>query len=258
MNTTARRHEDLPRPGPVRPRSWWCGTALLALSGWLSLATPGTAAMIYVVPTDLNPGDQYRLAFVTSNTRNATSSNIDDYNMFVTTTANNQSRLAALGTTWTAIASTFTVDAKVNTHTNPDTDGPGVPIYLLNNTRLADDNNDLWNGDIQHPLAITETGDVLPDRFVWTGTYIDGTQYEPLGFNRGAGGATSHNDFGWIVIDFRPTVVSSQLYSISGVLEVPDQTAVPEPSSLMLCLVGLAGVLGLRYRQRPRRASATT
>jgi hypothetical protein len=35
------------------------------------------------LPSGLNPGDQYRLAFVTSSTRDALSTNIADYNNFV-------------------------------------------------------------------------------------------------------------------------------------------------------------------------------
>ena len=40
-------------------------------------------AQVTTVPTGLNGGDQYRLVFVTSTTRDATSSDIADYNAFV-------------------------------------------------------------------------------------------------------------------------------------------------------------------------------
>jgi hypothetical protein len=53
----------------------------------VALATLGTSAAqaaLVVVPPGLNPGDQYRLVFVTAGTRNATSSDINDYNTFVT------------------------------------------------------------------------------------------------------------------------------------------------------------------------------
>ena len=71
-----------------------------------------------VLPT-LPPGTQYRLAFVTSATRDATSANIADYNTFVSTFANNQPILAAFGTTWSVIGSTPTVSARANTMTDP-------------------------------------------------------------------------------------------------------------------------------------------
>ena len=117
---------------------------------WVPLAaacflftTTASAAPI-TVPTGLNPGEQYRLAFVTSTTRDATSSNIADYNAFVTATANAVPELAELGITWKAIGSTSAVDAQDNTHTNVVLDGVGVPIYLLNDTLFVNDNADLW------------------------------------------------------------------------------------------------------------------
>ena len=39
------------------------------------------------VPGDLNLGDHYRLVFITSSARNATSANIDVYNSFVASVA---------------------------------------------------------------------------------------------------------------------------------------------------------------------------
>jgi hypothetical protein len=71
------------------------------------------------VPTGLNPGDQYRLAFVTSTTRDASSSNIADYNAFVTAAANSDPLVAALNTGWRAIASTPSTAAEDNTFTPP-------------------------------------------------------------------------------------------------------------------------------------------
>ena len=53
-----------------------------------------------IVPTDLNPGDQYRLAFVSSTTRNATSNNIADYNSFVDGLGD-----TAIASDWRAIVS---------------------------------------------------------------------------------------------------------------------------------------------------------
>ena len=57
----------------------------------VALATLATAsaaqAALVVVPADLAPGAQYRLVFVTSGTRDATSADINDYNTFVTSQA---------------------------------------------------------------------------------------------------------------------------------------------------------------------------
>ena len=66
------------------------------------------------VPPGLNPGDTYRILFFTSTTRDATSSNIADYNTFVTNAANLDPNMVLLSTTWSALASTLTVNALTN------------------------------------------------------------------------------------------------------------------------------------------------
>jgi hypothetical protein len=57
--------------------------------GLVVIATPVAADPI-VEPTGLNPGDPYRLAFVTSTTGVATSKDIAFYNNFVTNVANGE------------------------------------------------------------------------------------------------------------------------------------------------------------------------
>ena len=160
---------------PLTPRALACLLAAFAVAS-LGLASESLAVPI-TVPTGLSPGAQYRLAFVTSTTRDATSSNIADYNAFVTATANAVPELAALGTTWTAIASTSSVYAQDNTSTNPGI--TGVPIYLLNDTLLASDNANLWGGwgssPLVNPLRYDENAVLLGDVYVWTGTDADGS-----------------------------------------------------------------------------------
>jgi hypothetical protein len=48
----------------------------------LSMASHSASAAIVTVPTGLNPGDTYYLAFVTAGTITGTSTNIADYNAF--------------------------------------------------------------------------------------------------------------------------------------------------------------------------------
>ncbi len=151
--------------------------AAVAVVGWgaVIVAPTGASAAIITTPLALSPGDQYRLAFVTSTTRDATSSNIADYNAFVTTAANSQTDLLALGATWKAIASTNSVDARDNTATNPTS--TGVPIFLLDGTtKIADGNSDLWDGSIDFPLNIFEDGSVASGS-VWTGSIAIGTGF---------------------------------------------------------------------------------
>ena len=65
----------------------------------LAVAVAGIAsrsdAAIITVPPGLNPGDTYRLVFVTSLTRDAVSSDIGVYNDFVSTAAASSPDLAA-------------------------------------------------------------------------------------------------------------------------------------------------------------------
>ena len=126
----------------------------------VALATLVTAsaaqAALVVVPPGLNPGDQYRLVFVTNGKRDGTSDNIDDYNTFVTNQVTGSALATALTTagfnlgtiTWKAIASTDATSAKVNTGT--DGSQPDVPIYLIDGNKVANNNADLWDGSIQN------------------------------------------------------------------------------------------------------------
>jgi hypothetical protein len=179
-----------------------------------SLADPIT------VPAGLNPGDQYRLAFVTSTTHNAISTDIDDYNAFVTAVAESVPDLLALGTTWTAIASTGTVEACNNTNTNPG-EAVGAPIYLLNGTLLVNNNSDLWDGFLDVPLNVDEQGKTS-EVVVWTGTGVSGIQGGPrtaLGSTQFAvrGASFSYISL-WIYLDLSDPGNQASLYAISDTL----------------------------------------
>lgn len=89
-------------------------------------------AQVVPVPPDLNVGDEYRLLFVTNSLTDALSADIAVYNVLVAAEAAAVPQLDALGTIWTAVASTPTVDARINTMTDPAPPGPtGVPHLSL-------------------------------------------------------------------------------------------------------------------------------
>ncbi len=121
------------------PAGVFCGLTLV-----LALLLSATAySSITLVPTDLNPGDTYHLAFVTSTTRDATSSNIADYDAF------RQPRTGRAGgglenISWKVTGSTATVNA---------IDHIGVlgPVYRLDNPRIANDETDLFDGTLAAP-----------------------------------------------------------------------------------------------------------
>jgi hypothetical protein len=232
---------------------------ILSVAAVTFAATAALSAPI-TVPAGLNPGDQYRLAFLTSTTRDATSSNIADYNVFVTAAANTQTELAALGTTWMAIASTATVDARDNTGTNPSS--TGFPIYLLDpaSTKIADNNADLWDGNLASALGIGEDG-VDISGAVFTGTTIDGTaDLFSLGGGAARIGVGSETNENWIeLLDTGGTTTSTlqlQFYAISDVLTVAGGTEVAEPSALGVLALGLVGLAVFRRKRTVRNPSA--
>ncbi len=205
---------------------------LIALAASQCLAAPVT------VPTALRLGDQYRLAFVTSTTTAATSSDINYYNNFVASDANSVSQLAGLGTTWAVIGSTPTVAAEDNTNTNPCVSS-GFPIYNLAGNLVVPNNLALWvygdsSGAFSHPIDVTESGNRLSTG-VWTGTDFNGladpfslggtfpgypdTDYGLTDFPGGPGNG------GWTSDYYANSTMLLPMYAISGVLTVRTATA---------------------------------
>jgi len=196
-----------------------CATVILLL-------VTKTSAAVVTTPSDLIPGDQYRLAFLTSTHRNAASVNVGDYNAFVYNAAIAVPELASLGVGWNAIISTHNTDARDNTGTNPFLSS-GVPIYLLNDTKLADDNNDLWDGSIDAPLNITELGGERLSQ-VWSGTITDGTASSKLpGSLQQLVGSSIGTEVTWIAQATHTGFGPFPFYGISNVLTVPTGLANP-------------------------------
>jgi hypothetical protein len=230
------------RLGPI-PAAVATVVALLALTATPALSAPTT------VPAGLNPGDSYRLAFLTGSATTAGSGNIADYNAFVTNVANSQAALSSLGTTWAAIGSTSTVDARDNTGTNPI--ATGVPIFLLDGvSKLADDNADLWDGTIDTPLNVSEAGNVIGGVTVWTGTAVNGTRSlavnaNELGATAIAAGSNSATGSQWMLISGNDRTSPMPLYVISGVLTVPSAAAPVSaaPAASTWGILGLASLL---------------
>ena len=224
--------------------------SLLIFATFIVAPLASTAAPI-TVPTDLSVGDKYRLAFVTSTTTVALSTNIADYNNFVAAVAAGVPELVALGNNWKAIGSTLSIDARDNTGTNPNVTA-GVPLYTLDDTRIADDNADFWDGVLLASLSKTQLGTGIGfAAFVHTGTRSDGTA-DPsvLGALSGASmhGNTSHSDVRWIAQGPLQTSLSRNLYAMSAEL-----TVIPEPSSIVLVCIGATAVVGWQLRRRRHR-----
>ena len=87
-----------------------------------------------LIPDGLGPGDSFRLLFLTSTKRDASSTDINEYNAFAQArAAAGHADIQAYSDGFAAVGSTAAVDARVNTGTTFDTMSAdkGLPIYWL-------------------------------------------------------------------------------------------------------------------------------
>ena len=230
----------------------WLGATVAAMC---LLGVPGMAlADSFTPPAGVT---DYRLAFVTDDTTDATSTTISDYNTFVTDDAANNRSLPA--TTWTAIASTPSTDGGVDAATNISCGtlcDETVPIFLVDGTtEVAASTDDLLSpSSIMNVIDEDENGNATQYSYVWTGSNADGTA--ATGNELGSSTPVFGNPFydgGYNMIDLGPDFFDGSsdefpLYAISGEIS----SAVPEPATLSLLAFGGA-VLGLLRRRRPAR-----
>ncbi len=131
-----------------------------------------------LIPAGLTAGDQFRLLFISTSTRDATSPVIGDYNRFVHTDIDSgHESIAVHKGLYRAVASTAGADARDNTRTT----GSGVPIYWLNGPKVADDYADFYDGSWDN-RAKSDARDNAGNAFsgsiglIWTGSADDGTK----------------------------------------------------------------------------------
>ena len=135
-----------------------------------------------LIPSGIDGGDQFRLIFLTSGTRDATSTSIAHYNLFVQAHAGSgHEAIKPYRNQFRALASTAADDANDNAAVT----GAGVPIYVLsvdasgsfNGAKVVDDYGDLCDGGWDAAARADESGaaNTSPSR-VWTGT--DGNDCE--------------------------------------------------------------------------------
>ncbi len=199
-----------------------------------------------IVPADLNPGDVYHVIFASSTKRDATSSDIADYDTHVT----NAAIAAGLSSvSWLALASTATVNVKDHTQ-GLWTDLNAEPIYNQLGTRIANSFNNLWSGSLLSPIAADENGNTFSFNRSWTGFSADGTTTTvngPLGEFPGhpaiGNGATS--DFRWARVSSSGHSTLFSLYGISGAITV---APVPIPAAVWLMGSALVGLFGFKRK----------
>ena len=135
--------------------------------GWRYIPKDGSNNPLFAA------GQSFRLLFVTSTKRDATSSDIGVYNTHVQNAANRNATLRPFKGEFRALISTATVDARDNTGTT----GNGFPIYWLGGEKVADHYGDFYDGRWDSQKAKTETGGgVSILTFPHTGSLSDGTK----------------------------------------------------------------------------------
>jgi hypothetical protein len=225
-----------------------CRYAMCISLGVLSVSGTASATLIESIAA-LEDGAMYRVLFVTNSERDATSPDINDYNEFVSAAAINGSLTGSLGLTWKALASTAATNAQVNTEIY-ENDYNTVTMFNTFGDIIANSGSDLWDGTLSAPINGDEDG--LNKMFeAWTGTDQFGGSNQTLGGGTVVtSGATWKTDSDW-VNEFDGTSVnfSFVLYGTSNVVTKP-LADVPEPGTVILLSLGLAGLSFARYRKQ--------
>jgi len=204
--------------------------------------TCSSKAAIVTVPTGLNPGDQYRLTFVTTIVTDALSSDIDDYNTIVQDSVNAVPQLSILDASWRAVAATPSVD--VTTNLGLDASNALVPIYSLDGTFVTDNLIGALNNGITTPLNVDAFGNTVIDVVSWVGIRT----IQPTENRLGEG------PFAWALGEGRlsfalPSQEAYTLIALSSVI-----TVVPEPTSFLcwmsICLIAWKKLVPHRIRMK--------
>jgi hypothetical protein len=212
------------------------------------------------IPPDLvgQYGATYQLVFVTdAQFFTAPSTDIAYYNTLV------QNEAAAAGAmtedwglAWKAIGSASNGIAKENAKVYG-------PVYLLNGTKVADDETDMWDGSIDAAINYSERQTTVGAN-VFTGSDEHGSGYTDhlLGSHAARVGRTNATDKAWLNSGQadetqdpnNPLSQGYHYYALSPLLTVP----VPEPSSvaLWLCVAGVGVFVGVRNRRKGRESLA--
>ena len=221
----------------------------------LSMGVEARADLIVATPSGLNPGDQFRIVFLTNGATQATSSDIGYYNTFVNDNAISQAGggdnnvvYGSTVLTWTAIASTFEVSAISNIGSF------GVPVYTASGTLItpSDTAAGLWSESLLAPINQFLTSPFFFNTGVWTGTLPDGSSNGSFSLGSGSEfgstpGLSNKTNAEWVETGATPSNVSNNMYGISQVL-----TAVPEPSTYAMALAGVACGGFSMWRRRKR------
>ncbi len=217
---------------------------LAALAAGLFSTVHLKAAVI--PPIGLAPGSQYQLIFVTADPQNALSSDINDYNTFVSNEAALGVSFGLPSASWTAVASTSSVDANVNAPSG------ALPVYNTAGQLVTAAGVGIYTGALNNLVQFDQFGNfasVAQDTNIWTGSDFQG--FGIPGLTLGGGGSAEVGqlavDATWLEFQAQPIVeevaFSRPFYALSGPLTVPT----PEPAALTLLGSALAALAAARW-----------
>ena len=145
-------------------------------------------------PAGIGPGERFRLIFLTSTKRNATSSNIETYNTFVQNqAAAGHANIQDHSSRFKVVGCTQAVDARDNTGTT----SVGIPIYWVGGNKVSDNYADFYDGSWDDEANDgNELGNDAHDtsqtgNFPFTGCKHDGTESKIPGVSFNALGETT-------------------------------------------------------------------
>ncbi len=229
--------------------------ALVTAMLWLAFGVGGRAVadLELSTPGGLSPGDTFRFVFLTDGTTTATSSNISDYNTFVTNDASTQAgggvvTYNGVTLTWSAIASTSTVNAIDNVGQTM------TPVYLADGTLVTTSTtlSGLWSGSLVQPINEDLNGKrSTTEVSVWTGTTASGVVSTDgwLGSDLPLLGQSERTSSKW-VDDQDLTEADDEKLNMYGISQV--LTVVPEPSTLLMAGTGISAGIAYGWFRRRR------
>ena len=160
-------------------RNWAASSSprVFEVQGTINTAIPVLADWP-LTPSGLDPGDEFRLLFLTTPGYSPTSSDIGDYNAHVQAqAAAGHQDIRDYSAWFRVVGSTADVDAIDNTETAHTAGDKGAPIYWLGGNRVADDYEDFYDGDWDNETNPTkQDGTAATPGRVWTGSDGAGTE----------------------------------------------------------------------------------